>query len=96
MRFQSNIKWCRALFLWRYEVSMMNSYISFKWYCELKGVPVKWTHHDWNQGIRYAHLDLDEDWPRKKQLQSVPPLKIELQEWILFLCMSGSIDDSST
>jgi hypothetical protein len=72
MRFQRNIKWWWALFLWGYEVSMVNSYISYKRYCELKGVPVKWTHHDWNQAIGYAHLDPDEDWPRKKK----PPEKM--------------------
>ena len=41
MRFQRNIKWWWALFLWGYEVSMVNSYISYKWHCELKGVRKK-------------------------------------------------------
>ena len=72
MRFQRNIKWWWALFLWGYEVSVVNSYISYKRYCELKGVLVKWTHHDWNQAIGYAHLELDEDWQRKKK----PPEKM--------------------
>ena len=45
---------------------MVNSYMSYKRYCELKGVPVKWSHHDWNEAIGYAHLDPGEDWPRKK------------------------------
>jgi hypothetical protein len=46
---------------------MVYSYMCYKRYCELKGVPVQWTHHDWNQVIRYAHLDPDKDWPRKKK-----------------------------
>ena len=45
---------------------MVNSYMSYKRYCELMGVPVKWSHHDWNEAIGYAHLDPDKDWPRKK------------------------------
>jgi hypothetical protein len=65
MRFQSNNKWWRALFLWGYEVSLVNSYVSMKWYCELKGVPVTWTHHDWNKAIGYMHLDPIEYWPRR-------------------------------
>ena len=57
MRFQRNIKWWWALFLWSYEVSLVNSYVMYKRYCELKGVPVQWTHHDWNEAIGYAHVD---------------------------------------
>jgi hypothetical protein len=44
---------------------MVNSYVSMKRYCELKGVPVPWSHHDWNKAIGYAHLD-PEYWPRWK------------------------------
>jgi hypothetical protein len=44
MHFQRNNKWWGALFLWGYEVSLVNSYVSMKQYCELKGVPVLWTH----------------------------------------------------
>ena len=67
MRFQRNNKWWWALFLWAYEVSMVNAYVSMKRYCELKGVPVPWTHHDWNEAIGYAHLDPIEYWPRRKE-----------------------------
>jgi hypothetical protein len=73
MRFQRNIKWWWALFLWGYKVSLVNSYISYKRYCELKEVPVTWTHHDWNKSIGYAHVDSDEYWPRRKSPpKSVP------------------------
>jgi hypothetical protein len=65
MCFQRNNKWWWVLFLWGYEVSMVNSYVSMKRYCELKGVPVLWSHHDWNEAIGYAHLD-PEYWPRQK------------------------------
>ncbi len=71
MHFQRNNKWWWALFLWDYEVSMVNLYVSMKQYCELKGVPVPWSHHNWNKAIRYAHLDLIEYWPRRKG----PPAK---------------------
>jgi hypothetical protein len=66
MQFQRNNKWWWALFLWGYEVSLVNSYVSYKRYCELKGVPVKWTHHDWNEAIAYAHVNPEENWPWKK------------------------------
>ncbi len=72
MRFQRNIKWWWALFLWGYEVSLVNSYVSYKRYCKLKGVPVNWTHHDWNEAIGYAHVDPDEYWPRRK----LPPKSV--------------------
>ncbi len=68
MRFQRNNKWWWALFLWGYEVSMVNSYVSMKRYCELKGVSVPWSHPDWNEAIGYAHLDPIEYWPRRKGL----------------------------
>ncbi len=66
IRFQRNNKWWWALFLWGYEVSMVNSYVCMKRYCKFKGVPVPWTHHDWNEAIGYAHLDPIMDWPRRK------------------------------
>jgi hypothetical protein len=78
MRFQRNDKWWWALFLWGYEVSMVNSYVCMKRYCKLKGVPVPWTHHDWNEAIGYAHLDPIEDWPRRKSADyERPPMKLE-------------------
>jgi len=66
MRFQRNNKWWWALFLWGYEVSMVNSYVMIKRYCEMKGVPVPWNHHDRNEALGYAHLDPHEYWPRRK------------------------------
>ena len=66
MRFQRNNKWWWTIFLWAYELSMVNSYVAMKRYCELKGVKMRWTHHDWNEAIGYAHLDPVEDWPRRK------------------------------
>jgi hypothetical protein len=44
----------------------VNSHELMKRYCELKGVPVLWTHHDWTKAIRYAHLVPIEYWPRRK------------------------------
>ena len=55
-RFQRNQKWWWALFIWGYEVSMVNSYVCMKRYCKLKGVPAPWSHHDWNDTIAYAHF----------------------------------------
>ena len=66
MRFQRNNKWWWALFLWAYEVSMVNSYVAMKRYCELKGVPMKWNHHEWNEAIGYAHLEPEVEWLHRK------------------------------
>ena len=54
---------------------MVNSYMCMKRYCELKGIPVPWTHHDWNEAIRYAHLDPEEDWPKRKSAEISPASK---------------------
>ena len=70
MRFQRNNKWWWSLFLRGYEVSMVNLYVMMKRYCEMKGVPVLWNHHDWNEAIGYAHLDPHEYWPRRKSPHS--------------------------
>ena len=53
--------------MWGYEVSMVNLYVMMKRYCEMKGVPVPWNHHDWNKAIGYAHLDPHEYWPRRNK-----------------------------
>ena len=47
-------------------MAMVNSYVAMKRYCELKGVPMKWTHHDWNEAIGYAHLDPQAEWIQRK------------------------------
>ncbi len=44
----------------------MIAYVLMKRYCELKGVPVPFLHHNWNKAIGYAHLDPIEYWPRRK------------------------------
>jgi hypothetical protein len=76
MRFQRNKKWWWALFLWGYEVSLVNSYVAMKQYCELKGVPVKWMHHDWNEAIAYTHINPNEYWPRAKSLPKIVDLDV--------------------
>ncbi len=62
------------LFLWGYEVPLVNLNVTMKRYCELKGVPVKWMHHDWNEAIVYAHINPNEYWPRAKS----PPKIVDL------------------
>jgi hypothetical protein len=66
MRFQHSVKWWWSLFLWGYEVSLINADVSYKRYYELKGVAVQWTHNYWNDAIGYAHVDPDEYWPQRK------------------------------
>jgi hypothetical protein len=74
MWFQRNNKWWWALFLWGYKASLVNLYVAMKRYYELKGVPVKWTHHNWNEAIAYADINPNEYWPRAKS----PPKIVDL------------------
>ena len=53
---QRNQKWWRKLWMWALEVSMVNTYMVLRRYCELKGVPMPYTHHDLNKEIGYAIL----------------------------------------
>ncbi len=39
-----------------YEDSLVNSHVLYKHYYELKGVPVKWTCHNWNEVRRSGTL----------------------------------------
>jgi hypothetical protein len=78
MQFQRNNKWWWALILWGYEVSLVNSYVTMKLYCELKGVPVKWMHHNWNEAIAYAHINLDEYWPQVKSPPKIVDLNVTM------------------
>jgi hypothetical protein len=50
--------------------------LAMKRYCDLRGVPVKWTHHDWNEAIAYAHIDPDEYWPQAKCPPKIADLNV--------------------
>jgi hypothetical protein len=103
MRFQRNNKWWWVLFLWGYKVSLVNSYVAMKQYCEFKGVPVKWTHHDWNEAIENAHINPDEDWSRAKSPPDIVDLNVtvakgRLIRWIVLLSLRlgvGYVEDST-
>lgn len=47
-------------------MSLIDPNISYKCLRELKGVPMKWTHHDWNEAVGYAHVNPEEYWPWRK------------------------------
>ena len=70
MRFQRNYKWWWALWIWGIEVTVVNAYVMMKRYCELKDVPVPYSHHDFHEAVALAFLDRDNQfgnhWPRKQ------------------------------
>ena len=66
MRMQRNQKWWWSLWMWAIEVSLVNSYMMMRRYCELKGVPMPWKHHDFNEAVGYALISPESDWPRRK------------------------------
>ena len=72
-RFHRNQKWWWALWIWGVEVSLVNTYKMMTTYCELKGVPVPYNHHDFREKVGYALLDPDNEWPgRMKQTAATP------------------------
>ena len=65
-RMQRNQKWWWALWMWALEVSLVNAYMMLRRYCELKGVRMPYSHHDFNEKVGYALLNPDKEWPRRK------------------------------
>ena len=63
-RFQRNQKWWWSLWLWGFEVSIVNSYCMMKRYCEIKGVPRPYSHYEWREKIGNALLDPEGQWPK--------------------------------
>ena len=65
-RFQRNFKWWWSLWIWGIEISIVNAYMIYRRYCELKEVPQLINHHDFREKLGYALLDPDNEWPRRK------------------------------
>jgi len=70
-RLQRNQKWWWALWMWALEVSMVNAYMMLRRYCELKGVGMPYSHHEFNEKIGYALLNPGTEWPKRNGKQ--PP-----------------------
>ena len=54
------------------EVTIVNGYIMLKRYCELVGVAIPYTHHDFREKIAHALLDLS-TWQRRVRKSPPPP-----------------------
>jgi len=63
-RLQRNQKWWWALWMWAWEVTMVNAYMMLRRYCDWKGIGMPWTHHNFNEAIGYAHVDPVGEWPK--------------------------------
>ena len=57
--------------MWALEVSMVNAYMMLRRYCELKGVGMPYSHHEFNEKIGYALLNPGTEWPKRNRKQ--PP-----------------------
>ena len=73
-RFQRNYKWWWALWVWAIEITIVNAYMMYRRFCELKGVTQIYCHHDFREAIGYALIDPVGEWPRRKS-PSGPPRK---------------------
>ena len=70
MSLQKNTKWWWALWQWAVEISLVNAYLMMHSYCQLKGLPPKYTHHDFNEICAKALLDPVNHWPNRFRLHS--------------------------
>ena len=59
-RLQRNFKWWWALWLWGLEISLVNAYMMMRRYCEMNGIKVPYSHHDFREAIAHALLDPSE------------------------------------
>ena len=69
-RFQRNYKWWWALWIWMLEVSIVNSYMLCKGYCEIMGFRMQDSHHDFREKIGRAFLE-PTTWPSRNR--KAPP-----------------------
>jgi len=74
-RFHRNQKWWWALWLWGFEVCIVNAYCMMKRYCKLKGVNPPYTHYGFREKFGKALLDPVKEWPRWGGLKSPPENK---------------------
>ena len=72
---QRNVKWWWALFMWGLKVSMQNAYMLMRRYCELKGVKMPFTHHDFIESVAFALLDPAGHGSKRKTLAKAPKRK---------------------
>ena len=65
-RFHRNYKWWWSLWVWGMEITIVNAYMMYRRYCELKEVPQLIDHHDFREKLAYALLDPANEWPKRK------------------------------
>lgn len=104
-RLQRNQKWWWALWLWGFEVLLVNSYRMYKRYCELCRLKIEYSHHDWREKIGCALLNPDKEWPsrrnsndnnvsakRSRSTSPVPPSSKKPKFTNNSLCRDGSLN----
>ena len=65
IRFQRNHKRWWSLWLWGFEVTVVNTYKMMTRYCEMKGIKAPYGHHKFQEKIEYGLIDPVHKWPRR-------------------------------
>ncbi len=78
MRFQQNMKWWWALWLWGIEVSLVNAFMMYRQFHELKGSPMKYDHYHFHEACGLAYVEPETMWPSrhsnsKTKVNTPPP-----------------------
>ena len=68
MRFTCNTKWWWALWLWGFEVSLVNSYLLYKNFCDENGWERDYNHYDFIEAVSKAWIDPINYWPTRNCL----------------------------
>ena len=67
MRFTCNTKWWWALWLWGFEVSLVNSYKMYQRHHKDQGWPVEFTHYKFIEAVAHAWIDPINCWPTRNR-----------------------------
>ena len=65
MNFTCNTKWWWELWLWWFEVSLVNSYKMYQQHHEDQGWPVEFTHYEFIKAVAHAWIDPVNCWPTR-------------------------------
>ncbi len=66
MRFQRNMKWWWALWLWGIEDSVVNLYMMYQHYHEFCELEMKYDHYSFQEACGYAYIDPTSMWPTRQ------------------------------
>jgi len=88
MRFSRNNKWWWALWLWGYEVCLVNAYMMYCRYHQIYNLSLKYNHYTFIEATAKAYIDPLNCWPTRNRLHlkmiekrlACPPRAIEKRQ----------------